>query len=385
MTLRRNGTQASAFGRCVAIFVFLFYSGVYMSSASQSSTGWLDGASRPAIVALGVAVVVAVIGVAEAYKGRSDMAAMKAQLAAVGLDASTADTLGLSIAAKKRELNRVESALVSYSAAAEARQQQVATAATLVGKLETAAAEATAAEAKASAIFADLDPKNRVLERSVRELENRIVAVTAASAARDKELKRLIADVERNSVLVAEAAMWRTESARLTADKEKLSRQVVGLQNEIVALTSAVTFRKQEVAKAMVDKSNAENDQRLALKNAVELRAESEDLAAAISKLTADRKVAERQYYDANNRLVPALAAVKRREEQLTKLNGTVQKLESEVASLAARHEGLAGELAAADDRLGKLANAARTAAEHLAAIDQLLGAPTVQAALSAQ
>lgn len=356
-----------------------------MSSASQSSAGWLDGASRPAILALGVAVIVAVIGVAEAYKGRSDMAAMKAQLAAVGLDASTADTLGLSIAAKKRELNRVESALVSYSAAAEARQQQVATAATLVGKLETAAAEATAAEAKASAIFADLDPKNRVLERSVRELENRIVAVTAASAARDKELKRLIADVERNSILVAEAAMWRTESARLTADKEKLSRQVVGLQNEIVALTSAVTFRKQEVAKAMVDKSNAENDQRLALKNAVELRAESEDLAAAISKLTADRKVAERQYYDANNRLVPALAAVKRREEQLTKLNGTVQKLESEVASLAARHEGLAGELAAADDRLGKLANAARTAAEHLAAIDQLLGAPTVQAALSAQ
>lgn len=354
-----------------------------MTTEAKASAGWLDGASRGAVIALGIAVVVAVIGVAEAYKGREDLAAMRAELAKVGLDASTADSLNAAIAAKKRELNRAESALVSFSAAAEARQEQAVSAAALADRKQAEAAEAMAAQAEASRIFADLDPKNRTLQRAVRDYENRLVAATAAVNHREGQLQSLITEVEENSVLVAAATQWRNESDRLLAEKDALERHINGLENEIVALAAATEFRKKEVAQALVDKSNAENEHRLALKEALELRAESRNLVATIDGLKQDRKVADRAYMDANNRLVPMIAAAARREAQVQELAAKVQTLETSVAGLSNRHQQLTTELAAADDRLGELSKAAQTAAQHLAAIDQLLGAPTVQAALT--
>lgn len=360
-----------------------FTKGVLMSEDTKVSANWIDRTPRATIVVLGVSVIAAVWGWSEVYGAKAEVGALKGELAAVGLDASTADTLNVSLADKKRQLIRVENALVAFSAASNARQQQISTAAARLDKIETAAASATKAEREASAIFSELDPKNRDLSRRVLDLENSLTALTAAVGARRGQLDELIADVETNATLVAEANAWKLENQRLTAAQERLTREVVGLENSLVSLAAAVDFRRTEVSKALLAKSNAETEHRLALNEALDLRAEANALTKAIDELTDERAKALRLMVEANNRLVPALAAVKAREGQLQKLNTEVAELSTENQRLSEVNGKLSVQLAAADDRLVKLSDAAKSAAQHLAAIDQLLGAPTVQAALA--
>lgn len=353
-----------------------------MSSDEKTSAGWLDKSPRSVVVALGVSAILAVAGWAETFGARSELAGVNAQLAAAGLEPSTAETLNRSIAAKQRELVGVENALVSFSAAAGARQDQVAKAAGQLARIETEAADASARAAEASALYAELEPKNRVLGRTVLELENGLTALQAAVGARRTELGGLIADVEENARLVAEATAWKADSERLTAAKDSLGREVVGLENQVVSLAAAVDYRRKDVAAALLVKSEAENTRRQALVEVLELRAEAEALGKAIDKLTAEREAALRLMVDANNRLVPAVAAVKARESQLVQLNTDVAGLAAENAALTERNDQLVAQLGDADQRLVQLAEAARTTARHLAAIEELLGAPTVQAAL---
>jgi chromosome segregation ATPase len=368
-------------------------------SAGAPPKGGQAGASKAMYMALAVAIVAAGAGWSQVYSAnkaleaaeaeiataKSDIDAMKGQFTAVGLDASTPQQLGVSIAAQKRVLTDLENALVAKSAAARARDAQIAKAAGMLGTVEAASAAATAAESEASATFATLDEKNRFLTGRVAELESAAVSWQAAAGARRTELDGLIAEVKASEALIADAALWRAEGAALTAAQAKLARDVTDLENKVVSLTSAVSYRQGELSKAMVALSTAQADERQALMTTLDLRAESSALSKSIVTLGAERERVAAALTDVNNRFVPALAAVGVREKQLQGLVAEVAEQEAARVNLAAANADLDARLAAADARLSEITEVAGAAAEHLRAIEDLLGAPTVQAALKTE
>ncbi|WP_181707100.1 hypothetical protein [Chthonobacter rhizosphaerae] len=351
-----------------------------MGEGTQKS--WMDGTPRGVVLALGAVVVAAGIGWSETYASRTEIAGLRAQLAAAGLDGSTADSLNASIAAKKRELVRAENALVAASAAAKARASQVETAAAKLEVVQAKASSASDLEASASRIFADLDGRNRVLEPTVRRLESEHVSLSAAVGARKTELGGLIAAVERNQDLIAKAERWKLEGDRLTAASERLARQVVGLENTVTSLTSAVAYRKTELAAAMQGKAAADEVVCKSTVTVLEHEHQVRDLQAAIADMKIQRADLNQAIIEANNRLVPALAAATAREKQLVDLSKRVAASETEHAALTVANQELEDRLATAETRLTRLADAARAVAGHLAAVDQVLGADTVQAAM---
>lgn len=366
-------------------------------STNAPPKGGQGSAAKGTYVALAIAVVAAGAGWSqyfntakqlEATQGdvaaaRSDIDAMKAQFAGVGLDPASPQTLGLSIAAQRRVLTDLENALVAKSAAAHARDSQVAKAAGVLERMQAASAAAGAAETAASALFKDLDGRNRVLTGRVAELESSAVSWAAAAGARRGELDKLVAEVEANRALIADAAMWRDDGARLSAEQARLASAVTELENKVVSLAAAVNYRQGELSKAVVALSDAQADERAALRAALDLRAESVKLTRDIAGMTVERDRVRLALTDVNNRFVPALAAVTVREKQLQTLVGEVGRQQAANAELAAANADLQSRLAAADERLAEITTVAGEAAKHLKAIDDLLGTPTVQAALA--
>lgn len=355
------------------------------AAGGAKKKGWLDGASPAAVVVLAVAVVAAVWGGAEAYSANSQIAAMKAQLAAAGLDATTPDRLDVSIAAKQRELIRLENALVAKSAAAVARDAQVARAAGKLGTLETALAEVVEAEAEADASFRKLSSENRMLSRRVSELASSAVSWEAAAGARRGELDGLLAEVEANKALVADVAMWRDRGAALTAEQNRLSREVVGLENQVVSLAAAVAFRQQQVADASVKFSSAESAERIARVTTLELQAEADRLSKTIVALSAEHKQVAKDLNAINNRFIPALAAVQAREAQLQKLSADTAKAEAAHHELAVANADLEARMGEANARIAQITEAAGAAAELLTALNAVLDEPVLQAAIQAK
>lgn len=344
--------------------------------------GWLDGASPAAIVVLAAAVVAAIWGAAEAYSARGDVASMRAQLAGAGLDASSPEALQLAIATKQRELTRLENALVSKSAAAGARDAQVASAAAKLGTLDVALAEARAAEADASSTFRTLSAENRLLSRKVSELASSAVSWEAAAGVRRSELDTLLAEVETNKAIVADIAMWREQGAELLADQQRLDREVVGLENKVVSLAAAVAFRQKEVADASVKFSAVESAERLARVNTLELQAEADRLSQSIATLASEQKAMQKQLVDINNRFVPAMAAVTAREEQLRKLSAQANAAEAAHQELLVANAGLQSRMDSANARIAQMTQAAGEAAQLLSALNEVLDEPVLQAAL---
>lgn len=347
------------------------------------SKGFFEGTSVQVLAVLGVAVVAAVAGWGQVYTLNNQMDALRASFTAAGLDPASPRALGESIALKQRELTRVESALVSKSAAVGARDQQLAKLSTKVGALETAAAAATKQEREASATFAELDAQNRDLFRKVSVSNNEAVAFGAAAAARRSELDQLIAQVKANAALIDEAAVWREKNRELTASQEQLQREVTRLGNSLVSLSAAVAYRQKEVNAAAVQLSDAKAAERQALLTAIDLRAEADRLTTDIAAMSAEHTRIAKELVQINNRFVPAQSAVLAREKQLTALNADVAAKTKLQQELTAANAALDERMAAADERVSQLATAAAEAAKHLTAIQAVLGDSTVQAALT--
>ncbi|WP_139315147.1 hypothetical protein [Mongoliimonas terrestris] len=348
----------------------------------ETRKSWTDGASRGVILGFGAAVVAATVGWSETYASRNEIAGLRAELAAVGLDASTAGTLRDDIAGAKRDLVRVENALTAASAAANARASQVEKAAAKLQVVEAKALSATTAERAASSLFTTLDKENKVLEPAVRQLSNAHVSLTAAVGARRTELTGLIASVERNKELVSKAERWKVEGDKLTAASERLAREVVGLENTVTSLTAAIAYRKTELGEALRGKAEADEVVRRSTVTVLEHEHQLRDLNTAIAAMKIEREQIGKAIVEANNRLVPALAAASARETQLVDLAKRVAAAETENAALMLANQELEDRLDIAETRLGRLADAARAVAGHLAAVDQVLDADTVQAAM---
>lgn len=399
-----------------------------------------NGAKRAVALAF-VGLTLAGLGWADSYEKSQAIRGIQSQLAAAGIDASTADRLNVALAAKKRALTEVDNALVSAAAAQDYRSRQIADLAGKAAKAQTAvdglaaqlaaygldvgsAASVTASLAakrhaltdvenalvattaaetfrsarlaaltakqtaletslgEASATFAALEAQNRALGPKVADFQNSVVAAEAAARARRNELDGLIAEVEKNKADIATARAWAADHEAMTQQSADLNRRNTDLENRLVALTAATQYRQNELVKAMVAANDADSDRRAALVEALGLRAESVKLTSRIADLSAQRKTVEQALVDVNNRFVPALAAVEARESQLAKLVKAVGTESATHETLTAENADLEARLHATDGKLAELSAAAHAAAEHIAAIDELLGKTTVQAAL---
>lgn len=303
---------------------------------------------------------------------------LAAQISTFGIDAKTVASVAAGIASKRRELVDVENALVATTAAQSFRATQLGM---LSEKTETVAGRLAEATAKADS----LEAQNRQLGPKIATFQNEIVAAEAAAEARQGELLGLIADVEKNKDLVAQATAWAANHAALTQTNEALARRQVDLENRITSLIAAVSFRQDEISKILVTMNDAVSEEQNARLSTLALHAEARSLGADIAALMAERKTVEAGLVDVNNRFVPALAAVKTREAQLDKLVADVTAAQKTFETLSAENSTMQARLAETDERIYALAGAARTAAQHLAEIDKLFEKPTVQAALSRQ
>lgn len=392
---------------------------------SGGYAGFVGGSSTAMRITLGVALALGVIGWSLAVTRGSDIAAYEAQIAEAGLAGVAPDKLTFALAERRRELNQIESAIVSRAAALGAREQQLAKAIAAQEAAEAAAAEAVALKAAAEESVAAAATQKSGIDRTIIRGENVLVSLTAAVGAREKQLAALTAKANAQSKELDELRRFQASVAAYEAERETLKRDTVRAGNALVSLSAAVGARERQLGGLIgkvnaasdtlreVDLWRAEKDRMLAanaelarevtrtenrlLTTAVAANARQGQVDKAIAKLAAAETEAEtlnrtvlaseaklvelgqqivslgaeaeeksRAVVRVHNQLIPMISAVGAREQQ-------VQRLISRNDALEADAMALSREIALKDARLEEMTETATVAAERLKALSEFL------------
>lgn len=346
-----------------------------MIAQLKSYLGPFETAPRPVIAVLGLAVAFAVFGIGSAVSTRHQLAGLKAEIAGAGLDTSNLRALEQSIVDKQRQVTRLENAIVSLQAAVEARTRQVGASIAKFEAVETASATAVKAADAATAASVALGQAIEDRTRDLTRTENALTAAAAAVEARRAQLAGVVGELDRNAAVVAEVSRYQADKAALVEQAAALGRAVTGLENKIVALTAAAGAREAQVARAITTRDEAEVAQRKAAADVLALSAEALGLERAITRLADARAEAQRGETEASNRLVAANAAAAKREAEVATLAATTEVMARRHAELTAENDALAALIVDADQKLVRMVEATRKAADALATVETAVGA----------
>ncbi|WP_181707203.1 hypothetical protein [Chthonobacter rhizosphaerae] len=392
---------------------------------SSNYSQFVGGSSTAMRVALGVTLALAVVGWSLAVSRGSDIATYESQLAEAGLVGIEPDRLTATLAERRRDLNRVESALVARAAALAAREQHLAKAVAAQERAETIAADAAKAKAaadqaivtaaiekqgldrtiirsenalvsltaavgarekqlaalsaKANAQSRELDELRRfqasmnqylaereTLKRDTIRTENRLVSLEAAAGFRDRQLGTLITKVNAASDRLREADLWAANKDRMLAETAEIAREVTRTENRLVSTAAAANARQGQVDKAATRLAAIETEAEALNRAILSSESQKKALGAEIVALDGEAAAKSRDLVRVNNQLVPLIAAVGAREQQIAKLTARSSALEADAMELTRK-------MAIEDRRLDEMTETATIAAERLKALSDFL------------